>query len=83
VTGASPNNLPSPEESEWMVNEKSHHVEILLGDDHYRLWMDKIGPYLGDWVLGEGRNGMFIIRLPRYDLYCTDVSTKTVSPGDL
>jgi hypothetical protein len=59
---------------------KSHHVEIPLGDDHYRLWMDKIGPYLGDWALGEGQNGMFIIQLPRYDLYCTDISTKTVSP---
>jgi hypothetical protein len=43
----------------------SEHVLLQSGDDLYHLWMDKIGPYLGDWVLGMSRYGMFIIQLSR------------------
>lgn len=57
---ADPSRVPTPEQRIRTVDEEgnfSHHV--LMSEDHelYQLWMRKIGPYLGDWVLGKGRYG--------------------------
>jgi len=66
---ASPNNEPSENQRRRTVNEDgdfSEHVLLRPGDNHYRRWMDTIGPYLGDWVLGKGFYGMFVVQLPQF-----------------
>jgi hypothetical protein len=52
--------VPTPEQRIRTVDNEghfSHHVQINSGDPLYQLWVGKIGPYLGDWVLGKARHG--------------------------
>jgi len=53
---ADPNNVPPEEERLYTIDQGgnfSQHLLIGPGHDLHRLWMDKIGPYLGHWVLGK------------------------------
>jgi len=86
-TDANPINLPSLEERQWMGDENgnfSHHIPIPFDDSDglYRLWMDKIGPYLGDWVLGKGRNVSPPWRLIRFPEHYTLWLHKTGNTAD-
>ena len=57
-----PNRVPSAEQRVRTVDDEgnfSHHVQLSENEEIFQLWMRKIGPYLGDWVLGKGRNGTF------------------------
>ncbi|KAI9464298.1 hypothetical protein F5148DRAFT_186266 [Russula earlei] len=53
-TDANFQNTPSAEERIRTVDDEgnfSQYSLIEIGSPLHRLWMDKIGPYLGDWVL--------------------------------
>jgi hypothetical protein len=57
---ANPAYVPSEQQRQRTVDEEgnfSQHVELPSNHHLYQLWMDKIGPYLADWVLGKSRNG--------------------------
>jgi len=56
---ANSNRTPSVEQRERRVEEGifQQHVQLSSNEHIYQLWMCKIGPYLGDWVLGKGRHG--------------------------
>jgi len=57
-------NVPSLEQRRKIYDENgnfSQHVLLQPGDDIYNLWMDKVGPYLGYWVLDKGFYGMFVV----------------------
>jgi len=54
-----PNRVPSAEQRVRTIDDEGNfsvHVKISENDPLFQLWMHKIGPYLGDWVLGKGRN---------------------------
>jgi len=56
---ANSNHTPSAEQRERQVDDEGvfqQHVQLAMNEPIYQLWMNKIGPYLGDWVLGKGRN---------------------------
>jgi len=62
ISDANPNRVPTQEQRERRVDDEgdfSQHVQQFRGDHVFELWMGKIGPYLGDWVLGKGRHGAF------------------------
>ncbi|KAH9959825.1 hypothetical protein BC827DRAFT_442335 [Russula dissimulans] len=53
---ANRDNMPTEEERKKTVDQQgnfSQHVLLGPGDDTYKLWMEKTGPYLGHWVLGK------------------------------
>jgi hypothetical protein len=55
---------PSVEQRARRVDDEgifTQHVQLGQNEPIYQLWMSKIGPYLGDWVLGKGRNGASLI----------------------
>jgi hypothetical protein len=59
-TDASSSRAPSSEQRKLTVDDEGNFsVHIQLEDKHetYQLWMNKIGPYLADWVLGKARYG--------------------------
>ncbi len=61
---ANSNRTPSVEQRERRVDEEGifqQHVQLAQNEHTYQLWMGKIGPYLGDWVLGKGRHGASLI----------------------
>lgn len=54
--------VPNEEQRRRVYDEEgnfSEHVQQTTDDRLYQLWMRKIGPYLGDWVLGKGHRGAF------------------------
>lgn len=63
-TDAHPSHVPSEDLRQLTMDNEgifSQYVQPATGSDIYQLWMRKIGPYLGDWVLGKNRYGAIII----------------------
>ena len=53
-------NVPSEELRQRTIDDEGIFTYYELQeqrDDAYQLWMNKIGPYLADWVLGLPRHG--------------------------
>jgi hypothetical protein len=53
---ADPSILPSRQQRRKMFDDSgnySQHVQQARGDPVFQLWMNKIGPYLADWVLDK------------------------------
>jgi len=60
ISDANSNRTPTQEQRERRLDDEgnfSQHVHQSSDDHIYQLWMGKIGPYLGDWVLGKGQHG--------------------------
>ena len=63
ISDGDSNRSPSQEQRELRIDSEgvfSQHVLLSQDHDLYQLWMRKIGPYLGDWVLERGRHGTSI-----------------------
>lgn len=72
-TDAVIDNLPSEELRERKYDDEggfSYYEEQRLRDDVYQLWMNKIGPYLADWVLNLPRRGAFFCFPTAYFFAC-------------
>ncbi|KAH9983531.1 hypothetical protein BJV74DRAFT_952425 [Russula compacta] len=75
--------VPSEQQRRRVYDEEgncSEHVQLPVNDRIYQLWMNKIGPYLGDWVLGKGRRASptwKLMKLPQgYTLWLHKTGTR-------
>ncbi len=65
---------PREEQRQRRVDEEgifSFYEQQDRDSETYQDWIQKIGPYLADWVLGLPRNGAFSL-LPPAAFLCTD-----------
>ncbi|KAI0252016.1 hypothetical protein BJV78DRAFT_1153994 [Lactifluus subvellereus] len=89
-TDARPSHVPSEAQRQLTWDEEgknfSQHIQLPPDDHLYQLWMFKIGPYLGDWVLGKGSHVSPPWKLRNFPdgytlwLHKTGVSTDPANP---
>jgi len=83
-TDADISHIPSAGQRQWSEDEEGNfsvYEEITESDNHlYQLWMNKVGPYLADWVLHKSPHGAFFFPCSFLQHVLIDGEHLTASP---